>query len=717
MSNSAFNMSKCGSSGGSGGTSCNASGWTEIMSTDGNDITVVSTDIIRQELRRIYMDDKQNHTTQVADIVNLKYDCPRVGDAVFWNAYKDGYDLASAEVDNGNYTKDSEHLIESLGIVESVLIDCETGKDMPDGGYTAKVVFFGKITFANETTELEPGVVYYLSDTLARINASTQLGSMIGSNAVHGRLEPVISKPLFVATGKHTAIVTNYRPLTGSPTGGRPLSEEYKMRIDPHMYNDADGNFLYSGWKILVENTGTVSSRNHLLLQIEYNKLEGPQPSDQTLPLITDEVFVHHVDIGVLYNSAEASVNEDDSFVSSREFDFNPATASYVTGIGELNVKLKVITQSTSNITFTDKLNSPEVLVINAGEIKKSRIVPTLSWDGRCENNTDNNNDIYVKGDTVVQAPDVSEGTVFEVKLVDSELNSVGSGLPPSNAKVPMPYSIGFKIESMIPNPSGGYETNNTWTPITGTFKLSLPDREMLEVIPVSTEGQTVVENRLRIVAVNRDGTALPETHWAHEYSENVLENNTAFCFAGTCCLDNQGQLIPDSQGDQSVSKSITDILENDSTLLNNKDAATFYSKTINANSFTTNNGTLALSWKNCRENTMFCYDSSINAGDSPAFMTIYANEARQIPSNWTNSNKTENESQFYDPRYTLMEIGAQNTLNGSTVRLTVNSGNTTESNPETCFTFTFDGDSRGRHFTIEELEKLQPLVFNKRIP
>ena len=113
----------------------------------------------------------------------------------------------------------------------------------------------------------------------------------------------------------------------------------------------------------------------------------------------------------------------------------------------------------------------------------------------------------------------------------------------------------------------------------------------------------------------------------------------------------------------------------------------------------------------------MFCYDSSINAGDSPAFMTIYANEARQIPSSWTNSDKSENESQFYDPRYTLMEIGAQNTLNGSTVRLTVNSGNTTASNPETCFTFTFDGDSRGRHFTIEELEKLQPLVFNKRVP
>ena len=95
--------------------------------------------------------------------------------------------------------------------------------------------------------------------------------------------------------------------------------------------------------------------------------------------------------------------------------------------------------------------------------------------------------------------------------------------------------------------------------------------------------------------------------------------------------------------------------------------------------------------------------------------MTIYTNEARQIPESWTSGNKTENESQFYDPRYTLMEIGAQNTLNGTMVRITVNSGNSTESNPETCFTFTFDGDSRGKHFTLEELEKLQPLVFNRR--
>lgn len=715
MSNSAFNMSKCGSSGGSGGGGCNATGWTQVTSTNGDDITVISTDIIRHELRKIYENDPQNHTTQIADIVYLKYDCPRVGDAVFWNSYKDGYDLASAEIDNGNYTKDPEHLIESLAIVEKVEVNCETGRELPEEGFRAKVVFFGKITFGEETTDLEPGVVYYLSDTLARINASTQLGSMIGSNAVHARLEPVISKPLFVATGKHTAIVTNYRPLTGSPTGGRPLSEEYKLTIKPNVYNDADGNFLYTGWKIKVENTGTVTSRNNLLLQIEYNKLEGPQPKDQDLPLINDEIYVHHANIGVLYNAAEANIKDDDVFVSYKEIDFTPETESYVTGIGEIDVKLKVLTQSTSNITFTDKLSSPEVLVTNASQVSKSKIVPTLTFEGDCENNTDNDNDVYIKGSTVVQPLDSEEGTVFAIKLQESILSHSGTTNPPETKKIPMPYNIGFKIDSVTELPDGRYQENVEFSPITGTFKLQLPDREMLEVIPITASGQTVVENNLRITATDRTGKELPETHWAYIYSKSVLKNNLAFCFSGSCCIDSLDQLRPDSLGELSREVEISDILTNgDSLLLNNKDNAKLYSKSINSPSHTSSRGTLAISWKNCRENTLFCYPPT-DAGTEPAFMTIYANEARDID-NLANHKKTENEAQFYDPRYVLMEIGAQETLNGKLVRLTVNSGSTSSSTPETCFSFIFDGSIRGGHFTLEELEHIQgPTKFQKR--
>ena len=713
MSNSAFNMSKCGSGGGSGGSACNSGGWAEIIPTGGDEITVVSNDKLRQALREIWKENPQSHTTQIADMVQLKYDCPRVGDAVFWNSYKNGYDLASAEVDNSNYFKDSEHLVESLAIVEDVNIQCTDGQDVPDEGYTAKVVFFGKITFPNESTELDPGIVYYLSDTYAKINTSTTPDKIIGSNAVHAIHEPVISTPLFVATGKHTAIVTNYRPLTGSPTGGRPLSEEYKMRIDPHIYNNADGEFLYSGWKILIENTGTVTSRNHLLLQIEYNKLEGPQSKEDNPNLIGNDVYVHHVDIGVLHNEAEANIRNDDEIVSSRLFDFNPSTAPYVTGIGEISVRLKVITQSTANINFNDKLSSPEVLLVNSGDITKSTIVPTLQWSGRCDDNKTNNNDIYVKGDTVVTSPDSDEGSVFEIKLLTSTINSVGSTTPPVQLKIPMPYGVGFKIEAMTETVSGEFEVNSVWTPVTGTFKLSLPDREMLEVIPVSSTGATVVEQRLRIAAVNRDGTLLPDTHWAHKYSSEKLTDNLVFCFSNKCCIDGNEQFI--SENANSLAKNISSILsDGDSHLLNNKDNATFYSKSVNGTSWHGDLGTLALSWKNCRENTTFCFPPT-DQGTTAAFMTIYANEARPI-SNIAGHQKTDNEGQFYDPRYALMEIGAQETLNNKSVRLTVNSGSASSSAPETCFTFKFSGSERGNHFTIQELEHFDPDTFYKHV-
>ena len=94
-------------------------------------------------------------------------------------------------------------------------------------------------------------MVYYLADSYARINAEPS--KFIGSNAVHAMYEPTISKPLFVSTGLHTAIVTNYRPLTGSPTGGRELSEEYRMSIVPHTYNDSDGELFQLDGKLKLK--------------------------------------------------------------------------------------------------------------------------------------------------------------------------------------------------------------------------------------------------------------------------------------------------------------------------------------------------------------------------------------------------------------------------------------------------------------------------------
>tara|TARA_B100001093_G_scaffold339651_1_gene324412 strand:- start:2752 stop:4974 length:2223 start_codon:yes stop_codon:yes gene_type:complete len=737
MSNSAFNMSKCGSSGGRGGA-CNPSGWAKIQATDGNEITIVSDDKLRSALREIhkdyYGDNKEvGGLSSVKDHVELVYDCPKAGDAIYYNPTKNGWDLASAELDNSNYF-DTERLIESLAVVEKVLVECKEGDT--NNRTEARVVFFGKVTFPEESSKLQPGIVYYLADTLALLNESQETNRQsvtsglvdtgtwkrVGSNVVHSNYEPTISKPVFVATGDHTAIVTNYRPLTGSPTGGRELSEEYKVRIDPHIYTESDsGNILYTGWKIRVENTGTVTSRNNLVLEITYNKLEGPQESreygegSESKPtLMGSETYVYHIDIGVLHNEAEANVKDDDTIVSYKVIDFIPTSFIENTGIGEVNVKLKVMTQSTANISFNDRYNSPEVLLANADDIKTSRLVPTLEWTGSCADNLQNDNDIYVKGSTILPASDVKyeEGSVFEVKLVDSKTPSVGSD-DVYEFKVPMPYNIGFKIDSLIENSDGDYENDDEWTAVTGTFKLSLPSKEVIEIIPVSSSGQTVVEKILRISAVTLDGNTLPSTHWANQYSTSQLKNNRVVCLSNSCCIDEFEQFIPDNSA--SIEKSITSILTNgDSQLINNKDGATFYSKSVNAQSWQGTKSRLALSWKNFRENTVFCYPA-VDNGSEPAFMTIYADEARIIES-IENHEKTDNESAFYDPRYTIMEVGAQNTLNGQLVRVTVNSGSKVADAPETCFVFKFSGSIKGTHFTLRELKHFDPSYSERQI-
>lgn len=715
MGKSAFNMSQCGSRGGTGTGGCTSGGWVKIEPTGGDEITVVSDDKLRSALREIFLENRESHITQVADVVTLKYDCPKVGDAVFWNSYKNGYDLASAEIDNSNYFKDPEHLIESLGIVERVDVSCTEGTDVPEVGYSAKVVFFGKITFPEESNPLDPGTVYYLADSFARVNIPSD--KIIGSNAVHANHEPVISKPLFVSTGPHTAIVTNYRPLTGSPTGGRPLSEEYKVVINPHEYRGTDGEFLYTGWKIEVENVGTVTSRNHLLLQVEYNKLEGPQEKTKN-NLIGSETYVYHFDIGVLYNSAEASVRNDDNIVSSKIIDFNPDVESEViTGIGEITVKLKVITQSTANIDFNDKLNAPEVLLTNSSELKVSRLVPKLSWTGNCSDNLLNDNDIFVKGDTIISSSDLKyeEGTVFEIKLLSAIVGSVGSDSQ-FTMKVPMPYKIGFKIEALLDNATDIDEVNKLWTPVTNSFKLELGETETIEVIPVSSDGSTIVEKKLRIHAVSSSGSPLPETHWAYVYSVERLSNNTIRCLSKSCCIDELEQFHPEQVN--SFEKSITNILtEGDSDLYNNKDNAKFFSKKSNGIAFQGHKSSLSLSWANCRENTTFCYPP-VDEGTHPSFMTIYTNEARVIPdiSKHTESSKGQNESQYYDPRYTIMSIGAQDSLDGELVRITVNYGGTNKNASEVCYTLRYNGSIEGTHYTLQELKHLYPDSFTERV-
>ena len=62
------------------------------------------------------------------------------------------------------------------------------------------------------------------------------------------------------------------------------------------------------------------------------------------------------------------------------------------------------------------------------------------------------------------------------------------------------------------------------------------------------------------------------------------------------------------------------------------------------------------------------------------------------------------------------MEVGAQNTLNGQLVRVTVNSGSKISDAPETCFVFKFAGSLKGTHFTLKELKHFDPSYSERQI-
>ena len=121
---------------------------------NGDEITVVSNDKLKEALREIYHEEKTPVTKTISDDVRLFYDCPREGDAVFWNPMKGkngGFDIVLAELNIAN-PSDTEQLIESLGIVEKVYSNnCEDGLAVDEDGYEARVVFFAHITFSSQS--------------------------------------------------------------------------------------------------------------------------------------------------------------------------------------------------------------------------------------------------------------------------------------------------------------------------------------------------------------------------------------------------------------------------------------------------------------------------------------------------------------------------------------------------------------------------------------
>ena len=119
--------------------------------------------------------------------------------------------------------------------------------------------------------------------------------------------------------------------------------------------------------------------------------------------------------------------------------------------MGEVTVRLKVNTQSTSNITVGNRIASPENIAYKVMMTRKtSRIVPTLSFVGSCADDISNDNDIFVDENGIVQSNTINyeEGTVFQIRLENKVANSVGVSSDVS-LKVPMPSDVGFVVEAL----------------------------------------------------------------------------------------------------------------------------------------------------------------------------------------------------------------------------------------------------------------------------
>jgi len=614
-------------------------------------------------------------TTRVAIDVVLSYECPKVGDALRWNHSTESYDRAYARVDtNSPPTQgdsdrgiapyyDTEHLVEVVGIVESVSTTCEgagsTGviKDSHGIETNAVVVLSGLATFdLHPDNYLIPGRVYYLWDGTWHENV------ILGNNVT--LLEPAISKPLFIATGSKSAFITNYRALTGSATGGKPLTEEYSVTV----------TVIPGGWHVKIVNVGNLSSNYPLVAELVYDRRDG-----------SPQVRMHEV-VGQLRTAALAAV--DDDHESEYEFDATidsifgteGGNTQYapdgINGVGELQVLLK---SNSRNFTLkTEFLGLAKIADsgLPVVSIPKLQITPT------CADFEDANkpNFVWQSGGLHGDAP-LTDGAMFEIVLLEGIGDTtVGQEL---GFKIAMAEEIGCVMSS----------PEVLTQDINAQFKLD-NNQNAVEIFPATDSGSGITKRDVTFKIVTKDNQELPTNHWARYLTDTQIK-----CDSLTCCDPNNSIILIPNRG---TSVNLSDILSADG-LINNRAGAKFYTMDPSEASpipYVTDDG-LRISWRNMRENSQFCYPKSVLHGTEPTFMTIYSNEART-----STGTPTGEGARHYDPLYTLMEIGAQETLEGELVRLTLNAGNV-DGREECCLEFEYHGTMAGTHYTIAELSSL----------
>ena len=681
MPGSTFNLRGCSSTGGAAGASACGS---EITVRVKHEQTENLTDSLNVEAELLANQTEQALKNAVSNAINdhlanhgingrriafpakLSYDCPKVGDVVRYDYVNGEYALAWATYDNNAANNDHEHLTEAMGIVESVETSCD-GTSVSSTA-DATIVMFGEIEFKNVdlvNNALIPGTTYFLHDrgSVNQVKFSHNLSIA----------EPAISKPMLLATGKNKGIVTHYRPMTGSSSGGQIETEDYIIEL----------TLIPGGWNVKVVNIGNLASRNPLVAILHYNQMVGGGPTHMS----------KH--IGELRSLPQANVSGSEERENEFEFKVPSGSAEYgttssygskgVNGVGSLFVEI-----------FSDTVDGrPSTDFVGAGRIVTPKAssntiysIPKLEIQGRCaeEQQSDIHNDIAGGDENLT----INEGAMFEI----SSVAGVGGTTTEDTVDFVIPMPITLAVEMEWESEADSSQTDSATT----TFKLPADlDQDgnvdsAVEVFPVNEAGGGITEKMvtLRVKGVSGE---LPEGHWASYLSQQTFPN---LCSDAMCC--GSGKAIIRSNIGTSVS--ITPLLGGtDTTLINNADGARLYTMSDDSNIVWPGGqapaDALEVSWKNVREDIQICYNSGIQAGTEPAFMTIYSNEARPHV-------EGQEMDQFdYDPRYVLAEIGAQDTLNGETIKVTLNYGT---ARTECCLSVTFNGTIEGTHYTIQEL-------------
>lgn len=200
----------------------------------------------------------------------------------------------------------------------------------------------------------------------------------------------------------------------------------------------------------------------------------------------------------------------------------------------------------------------------------------------------------------------------------------------------------------------------------------------------------------------NTNSCALEMKLTTHAEFFEQIQNTETFNEENSCTLP----------ADSGIPVSISNLINSEDDYIINSTSPTFYSKHKDEVSFVPEKwkhtkSTMAISWKNFREGVSFSYPH-VTEGTQASFVTIYSDSAKKI-----RKNKEGEDEYYYDPLYTLAEIGAHDTLNGEIVRLSfglshqyVNDDNQSDKfrNNLHSIDFRYEGSVEGEHYTISEL-------------